>query len=111
MTSISGYHAHVYFDAATRQAAERLCQEAGRLFKLTVGRMHDSPVGPHPRGSCQLAFDRDEFAKVMPWLVESRGGLTVFAHAETGDAIKDHTEHVIWLGPSETLNLAALKPA
>lgn len=111
MTAISGYHAHVYFDAATRGAAERLCREAGRLFKLTVGRMHDKPVGPHPRGSCQLAFDKDEFAKVMPWLVEHRGGLTVFAHAETGDAIKDHTEHVLWLGPSETLNLAALKPA
>ena len=110
MTAISGYHAHVYFDTATRDAAERLCGEAGRLFKLTVGRVHDKPVGPHPRGSCQLAFDRDEFAKVIPWLIENRGGLTVFAHAETGDAIKDHTEHVLWLGPSEALDLAALKP-
>ena len=108
MTAISGYHAHIYFDAATRESAERLCQTAGRTFKLTVGRMHDKPVGPHPRGSCQLAFDKDEFAKVMPWLIENRGGLTVFAHAETGDAIKDHTDHVIWLGPSEPLNLAAL---
>jgi DOPA 4,5-dioxygenase len=108
MSAISGYHAHVYFDAATRQSAERLCAEAGRLFKLTVGRMHDKPVGPHPRGSCQLAFDRAEFAAVIPWLIENRGGLTVFAHAETGDAIKDHTEHVLWLGPSETLNLAGL---
>jgi DOPA 4,5-dioxygenase len=111
MTAISGYHAHVYFDAATRESAERLCTEAGRLFKLTVGRMHDKPVGPHPRGSCQLAFDRDEFAKVMPWLIENRGGLTIFAHAETGNAIEDHTEHVLWLGPSETLNLAGLKQA
>jgi aromatic ring-cleaving dioxygenase len=32
----------------------------------------------------------------------------VFAHAQTGDALKDHTEHVIWLGPSEPLDLAAL---
>jgi len=23
--------------------------------------------------------------------------------------LKDHTDHVIWLGPSETLNLAALE--
>ena len=44
----------------------------------------------------------------MPWLVEHRNGLTVFAHANTGGALKDHTEHVIWLGPSEKLNLAAL---
>jgi DOPA 4,5-dioxygenase len=41
-------------------------------------------------------------------LVEHRGGLTVFAHAESGDAKKDHIEHVLWLGPSEPLNLAAL---
>jgi DOPA 4,5-dioxygenase len=45
---------------------------------------------------------------VVPWLIEERNGLTVFAHANTGDGIKDHTEHVLWLGPSETLNLAAL---
>lgn len=108
MTAISGYHAHVYFDAATRESAQQLCEAAGHAFSLTVGRMHDKPVGPHPRGSCQLAFDKDEFAKVMPWLIESRGGLTVFAHALTGDALKDHTDHVIWLGPSEPLNLAAL---
>ena len=25
--------------------------------------------------------------------------------AETGNALKDHTQHVIWLGPSETLKL------
>ena len=31
----------------------------------------------------------------------------VLAHANTGDNLKDHTEHVIWLGSSETLNLAA----
>jgi DOPA 4,5-dioxygenase len=108
MTAISGYHAHVYFDAATRERAEHLCEAAGREFSLTVGRMHDKPVGPHPRGSCQLAFDKDEFAKVMPWLIENRRGLTVFAHALTGDALKDHTDHVLWLGPSEPLNLAAL---
>jgi DOPA 4,5-dioxygenase len=108
MTAIMGYHAHVYFDAATREKAQRLCEEAGRRFKLTVGRMHDKPVGPHPRGSCQLAFAAHEFAQVMPWLIQNRQGLTVFAHAETGNALQDHTEHVLWLGPSETLNLAAL---
>ncbi len=34
--------------------------------------------------------------------------MTVFAHANTGNDLKDHTVHVLWLGPSETLNLAAL---
>jgi DOPA 4,5-dioxygenase len=108
MSAITGYHAHVYFDAASRERAHRLCQAAGQVPGVTVGRMHDGPVGPHPRGSCQLAFEADSFAEVIPWLIVNRDGLTVFAHAETGDALKDHTEHVLWLGPSETLNLAAL---
>jgi aromatic ring-cleaving dioxygenase len=109
MTEITSYHAHVYYDApATREQARRLTEAAGKRFPLTVGRMHDSPVGPHPRGSCQLAFDADQLGDVIPWLVLNRDGLTVFAHANTGDALKDHTAHVIWLGPSETLDLAKL---
>jgi aromatic ring-cleaving dioxygenase len=111
MSEIKGYHAHIYFDTADREQAERLCAEAGKAFAVAVGRMHDKPVGPHPRGSCQLAFGPDLFGKVVPWLIAHRGGLTVFAHAETGDAMTDHTEHVVWLGPSETLNLAALSRA
>jgi aromatic ring-cleaving dioxygenase len=108
MSTIKGYHAHVYYDAASREQAQRLCTAAGQAFAVTVGRMHDGPVGPHPRGSCQIAFAADRFAEVVPWLVVNRNGLTVFAHAETGDGMKDHTEHVLWLGPSETLKLSAL---
>jgi len=109
MSAITSYHAHVYYDApATRERARKLCEAAGQRFTLTVGRMHDKPVGPHPRGSCQLAFAPEQLAEVLPWLIANRGGLTVFAHANTGDDLKDHTDHVIWLGPSETLDLAAL---
>jgi DOPA 4,5-dioxygenase len=108
MAAITAYHAHVYFDAATREQARQLCEAAGKRFPLTVGRIHDNPVGPHPRGSCQLAFAAERFAEVIPWLIQNRNGLTVFAHAETGNALKDHTDHVIWLGPSETLDLAKL---
>jgi aromatic ring-cleaving dioxygenase len=108
MSTITGYHAHVYFDAPDKERARRLCEAAGRAFALTVGRMHDKPVGPHPRGSCQLAFKPELFGAVMPWLIANRDGLIVFAHAETGNALKDHTEHVMWLGPSETLDLGKL---
>ena len=108
LSAITGYHAHVYFDASSRQQAQALCEAAGRTFPVIVGRMHDNPVGPHPRGSCQLAFEPELFGQVIPWLLQHRNSLTIFAHASTGDAIKDHTEHVLWLGPSELLNLAAL---
>jgi DOPA 4,5-dioxygenase len=108
MSRITGYHAHVYFDEPTRERARQLCEAAGRTFPVTVGRMHDKPVGPHPRGSCQLAFGSELFADVIPWLIVNRKGLTVFVHAESGDVLEDHTEHVLWLGASEALNLAAL---
>ena len=108
MADISGYHAHVYFDADRRDQARELCETAGKTFPLVVGRLHEKPVGPHPRGSCQLAFGADLLGAVLPWLIVNRRGLTVFVHAMTGDAIADHTDHVVWLGPSETLDLAAL---
>ena len=105
---IKDYHAHVYFDASSRDRAGQLCEASGRALPLVVGRMHDRPVGPHPRGSCQLTFAPEQFAQVIAWLMLNRNGLTVFAHANTGDSLKDHTDHVLWLGPSETLNLSAL---
>lgn len=58
---IKGYHVHVYFDRQTFERAKVLCEEAGKLFKVTVGRMHCKPVGPHPCWSCQLAFDISEY--------------------------------------------------
>jgi DOPA 4,5-dioxygenase len=109
MTAITEYHAHIYYDAASREQADKLCKAAGETFGVKVGRMHDNPVGPHPRGSCQLTVRSEQLAEVLPWLMLNRGELTVFAHAQTGDALKDHTAHVIWLGPSETLKLSALK--
>jgi aromatic ring-cleaving dioxygenase len=29
-------------------------------------------------------------------------------HAISGDSLQDHTDYVVWLGPSEKLDLAAL---
>jgi aromatic ring-cleaving dioxygenase len=108
MSAITGYHAHVYYDLATREQAVKLLAQAGQRFGIKVGRMHDNPVGPHPRGSCQLTIPSENFAEVVPWLVTHRHGLTIFTHAETGNALRDHTEHVIWLGPSEQLDLSKL---
>ena len=32
--------------------------------------------------------------------------LTIFAHANTGNDLADHTQHVIWFGESEKLDLS-----
>jgi len=102
---ISGFHAHIYFDAEEVNRARALGDAAAARFGVAVGHYHTAPVGPHPRGSCQLTVARDQFGAVAQWLTLNRGSLTIFAHALTGDELADHTDHVIWFGPSETLRL------
>lgn len=111
MPEITGYHAHVYFDADTEDTARQLCQEAARLFPVQMGRMHARNVGPHPRWSCQLGFAADIFDQVIPWLMLNRQGLTIFAHPETGDHLADHRDHALWMGEMLELDLSIFDKA
>lgn len=106
---ITSFHAHVYFDADTREQARELCEDISARFPVEMGRMHDKPVGPHPMGSCQLAFGPDAFADVVTWLALHRGGLTVFTHPETGDELPDHRDHAIWMGSMPSLKLSVFE--
>jgi aromatic ring-cleaving dioxygenase len=77
-------------------------------FGVTVGRVHERPVGPHPDWSCQLAFGPEKLWDVVGWLALNRGGL-VPVDPETGDAVKDHTEHAIWLAAIRPLDVSVLQ--
>ncbi|MFT5115393.1 MAG: aromatic ring-cleaving dioxygenase [Parasphingorhabdus sp.] len=100
------YHAHVYFAEETIEQASRLCEQAGDLFKVKVGRIHQEPVGPHPMWSCQLAFDAKQFDELIPWLDTHRDGLTILVHGLSGHHLTDHTDYAYWLGKSEVLDLS-----
>ena len=106
LVGMRDFHAHIYFDADELGAAQALARDAQALFGVAVGRFHERPVGPHTRGSCQLTVPKERFGPFAEWAVLNRRGLTIFAHAETGDDLADHTAHVIWFGPSEPLNLS-----
>ena len=99
------YHAHVYFDSGSTEAARSLCDKVAKLFDLDVGRFHEKTVGPHPMWSCQIAFSATHFDDFIPWLDANREGLTIFVHGVTGDDLKDHTDYAYWLGQSVALNL------
>ena len=74
MSEIENFHAHVYYDAPTpRAGATSSARRPGKTFGVKVGRMHDNPVGPHPRGSCQLTIGKEQFDDVVSWLVLNRG--------------------------------------
>ena len=107
---ITSWHAHVYFEASSREAAGALRETiaielAGRV---DIGRFHERPVGPHPMWSYQLAFREADFSHVVAWLALNHGSLDVFVHPNTDDELRDHRDSALWLGKSHALNLAAL---
>ena len=107
---IANWHAHVYFDATTRDAAWtlRVAIEARFADMLQMGRFHERPVGPHPLWSYQMTFDRANFAAIFEWLTLNHGALDVFLHPNTDDSLRDHRDSAAWIGHSHVLNLAAL---
>ena len=108
MPAIQGYHAHVYFDAASVARARTLCEQAAATFPLRMGRVHERPVGPHPDWSCQLTFRSDLFAQVVPWLMLHREDLVVFVHPLTSNDLVDHRDRAMWMGAVRQLDLSML---
>ena len=102
---ISGYHAHVYYNASSRAAAARVREGLGERFRVRLGRWHDKPVGPHTKGMYQVVFSPYQFGKVVPWLMVNREGLDILVHPETGDGVRDHLEHSLWLGKKLKVNI------
>ena len=109
MSDFEEFHAHVYFDEKTIEEARSLCESARDRFDIQMGRVHEKPVGPHPRWSCQLLIPADLFGQVIPWLSVNRGDLTIFIHSQSDDAYKDHTQHAMWMGELLELKLDQFK--
>jgi DOPA 4,5-dioxygenase len=109
ITDITGYHAHVYFDAASREAAERLRDGAGQRFAVELGRWHEQPIGPHTKAMYQIAFATSEFAKIVPWMMLNRAGLSILVHPMTGDAPADHDANPLWLGERLPVDIEFLR--
>ena len=105
---IESYHAHIYYDAASKKVAANLRLGLEERFEAVYGRWHDKPVGPHPRWSYQVEFEVALFDQIIPWLALNRQNLTVFVHPNTGESVPDHTDHAMWLGPCVELKIDAL---
>ncbi len=106
---LNGYHAHVYYDAATRPAAERLAAAIDGKFRVEFGGFRDGPVGPHPIANLQIIFTTAEFPKIVPWLMLNRDGLDVLIHPLTDDSVDDHSRYALWLGTPVALKLETLR--
>ena len=110
VSRIQSWHAHVYFDSKSRDAAWAFREVVTARFGDTVqmGRFHERPVGPHPQWSYQIAFAPGHFAEVVGWLVLNHGALDVLVHPNTDNELRDHRDCAIWLGRSYQLDLRAV---
>jgi len=108
--AITGYHAHVYYDAATTRDDAAALREgiAAGGFAVHIGGWHDGPVGPHTVGMYRVEFPVAEFARLVPWLALNRRDLSVLVHPETGNDVADHSRFALWLGPALPLRLERL---
>jgi DOPA 4,5-dioxygenase len=97
-TEITGYHAHVYFDPETRDAAELVRSALVERFVVDPVSWPERPVGPHTKAMYQLSFTPDQFAEVVPWLMLNRGELSILVHPNTADVVADHEANPLWLG-------------
>src|ERR1700720_2439231 len=108
--AITGYHAHLYYDALTRASAAAIREQIAAQFpKARLGSWHDEPVGPHPVGMYQVAFAIEEFPRLVPWLMLNRDGLDVLVHPLTDDSVADHTQFALWLGTPLPLRIEVLR--
>ena len=110
VSRITSWHAHVYFDAGSRDAAREFRDVVTAQFgkSIEMGRFHEREVGPHPRWSYQIAFAPSQFSDVVGWLALNHGELDVFVHPNTDNELRDHRDSALWLGRSHQLDLRAV---
>src|ERR1700760_1179128 len=100
-SEIASYHAHVYYDpATTRGEAERLRQWIGERFSVTLGRWHDVKVGPHDQAMYQVAFAKDVFPTLLPWLTLNNAWFSILVHPNTTNPKRDYLPDGLWIGPA-----------
>jgi aromatic ring-cleaving dioxygenase len=102
------FHSHVYYSAETKSVAENLFRKLKEKFpkELRISEMHDQLMGPHPFWMFEADFKSEAFMQVVGFLAEHRDGLSILIHPLSGNSVLDHTDHALFLGQKEDLDLS-----
>jgi aromatic ring-cleaving dioxygenase len=109
------FHAHIYYPADERHAAEALRDDFMRQSTgegdpeiLFVGQMTEHGVGPHPLPQYEVHFLERSLPMVIA-AIES-AGLRALVHPLTDNDLADHTTLARWIGEPLELDLSVLDP-
>jgi len=98
MSENKGYHAHVYYNTATKAKAAKLSATLIGKFKVEGGTLSDEPRGPHPISQFNVIFETPEFQQIVPWLMLNHGRLSIMVHPNTTNPRRDHLADALWIG-------------
>ena len=107
--SAAPFHAHIYYSAVERAAAEALRDDfAAKSDILFVGSMTDRGVGPHPIAQYEVHFLGKSRGDVIAAITAT--GLRALVHPLTDDDLADHTTMAHWIGEPVALDVSVLDP-
>lgn len=108
MDTPESFHAHVYFTAETRAFAQnflnQIVRELGPILRY-AGNLIDRPIGPHPVPMFEIDFLPEHYQTVTNFLRAHHGELSILVHPQTGEDLKDHSVHAVWIGKPLPLKL------
>lgn len=97
---IENYHAHIYFEGDTgRPAIDVLRDRIAERFSVQILGMIEKSIGLHPSPMLVVAFMPEVFDRLVPWLMLNNNGLSILVHPNTDNALGDHLDNAIWIGP------------
>ena len=105
------FHFHLYFDTGTRVSALGIRQQLVETaaFRYQLPPVRERPMGPHRWPIWSIWTDQANFAAATLWMMRHHGQHSVLVHPNIDDGGKDHTDHAMWLGAPQPLNVGVLR--
>tara|TARA_Y100001970_G_C13547738_1_gene515347 strand:+ start:123 stop:443 length:321 start_codon:yes stop_codon:yes gene_type:complete len=102
------YHAHIYWKSQEEKKLALSTRVYLEKHGCVLGRVWDSPKGPHPLPMFQIKYNSSNKKKIEKYLINKN--LTILLHEDIGkDHIRDHTIGARWIGAPLSLDLEFLK--